>query len=567
MGNSSASIEPLFGGDLDPDDVPWVMLSYDPGRYYKGFHYYHELQVYSNRPDRVNTLTTPPCPPTADIHSNITDHDHIQKNVRSIQIRDGMTIEHLVKCLTDMYKGKITEADKVKILYNWLTAQNIKFSEFRLTHNFCSVDHQLQKLQDKKNSHAAFFSLLCYFAGIPCVILKGHVKREVSVLNGMSDNDIREWNAVFVDNQWRLVDSYWGRIYRSGINETDEFFLFTNPEHAKYSHFPNNSVWQLLEVPIKQHQFLEQPVLKPRFFQMKLEILNCTNGNIKCITNEEIKLIFLVKSKIKKDTKFCTAVSIHNRADKKWTFLKPVSANNEPVLKYSNRKTAVQNETDIGTLPTLDPKLTDNNIVRKSAKADRNDTITQVYLLITVSLPEAGYYKIEIIGRSNSALEYDRVAVYTIEVEDIGAPVEICNSPETTDESESEDIDKYGELASKNENVTERIQKIKVAHIVNIKSYKYPSYWIEQSIKALLILLGKQEKELTTWDKIKIHLKGDIIGQIKNFDQRSVSAEAIQKAKDILGKADIMESIHLSEDVAAVVYWMKAVFENVEIHS
>lgn len=751
MGNAT-SVSPMVESNSVSDNVPWVMVSYDPGPYYKGFRYYSYLQVYSNRPDLVCTLKVPPCQPTGDVHSNILNNEQLQTALREVRIKKNTTVEDLVHCLLGMYKdlhnGEISEADKVNILYSWLTVQNIDCADYALTHDFLTVIFHLQKLRDGKNSYAAFFSLLCYYAGIPCVIVKGHVK------NGgydyfkrfFSDKYIREWNAVFVDNQWRLVDSYWGRMYRYGIMTPEYFYLFTNPQHAKYSHFPENPKWQLLETPVTRNQFLKQPILTSRFFQMKLELVNQRSGKITC-TSKEVELIFHARLHLTRNSSFICAVSIRNETDRKWVFLKQLSHNAKIWFGSRSTESTVSSVLDVSSLRTFDPscdsKNTEQNIVQElpqnlsqnsgqelNANIDpivtdtaRDDNDLIEILSVNVKFHQAGNYKIEIIGTSESFVEYDRIAVYNIKVKsqaenlvlervctagpnanlskcgleavthtegyitseeeqnikfqfrihpqaftrNIKMTYKLTSITNATETSESplehgtklcskriepdlddtlkftvhldaigrfkldievmldnvnigtvmfyridtveglhcaavkklqkaidrgikeeieeaiknaesvkshKDVRKLFDKAfamfyrlKRNEEAVNRIQSLTRHHVGRIRSYTNPNPVIVNTIRAVLILLGKQKETLKTWAGIKVHLKDDIIKQIQKFEPDAVDIGVIRNAQAELGDEDSYSSVHQAEDVAALVKWMETVFDQPKLRA
>ena len=74
-----------------------------------------------------------------------------------------------------------------------------------------------------------------------------------------------EWNAVFVDGSWRLLDPFWGSCVKNQeghvTSNTSDWFLFTEPKQFLYSHLPEKPEWQLVEQPISKHDF-EKQVLK-----------------------------------------------------------------------------------------------------------------------------------------------------------------------------------------------------------------------------------------------------------------------------------------------------------------
>ncbi len=142
------------------------------------------------------------------------------------------------------------------------------------------------------------------------------------------------WNAVLIDDQWRIVDiacalqneqekhlSSWTLIDGEGIEqgsdssgethtvseETEEssenkpepvqttvefrqktrssasaFFFLTDPEEFIYSHMAMDEKWQLLQKPISLKEFEKMPFLKPFFFEVGLVM---TKNSHTCTVN------------------------------------------------------------------------------------------------------------------------------------------------------------------------------------------------------------------------------------------------------------------------------------------
>ena len=66
-----------------------------------------------------------------------------------------------------MLPDQTSDATKVRVLWKWLTSQNIHGTIYKLTEEFDEVEYQLQKLQKTGksggNTYAALFALLCAY--------------------------------------------------------------------------------------------------------------------------------------------------------------------------------------------------------------------------------------------------------------------------------------------------------------------------------------------------------------------------------------------------------------------
>lgn len=398
-----------MGNTLVEHRAPWVMVTYDPRPHYKNFVYNEKFDVFCNRTDLLDNLKVKPSPPTSSIKLNLDQTDVIQA-LQDLNTEDDMKVEELVNKLLQRccYRNRCsTEADKVRILFYWITAQNVKYSEYSLTVDFETVCYQLQRLQDGKNSYAAFFSLLCHYAGVPCVIIRGHVKGgRYEADKPLTDDLIREWNAVLVDSQWRFVDTFWGRIYHDQTITRDEWYLFPKPSHLIYTHFPENKKWQLLKTPITRDMFLRQPVLRRRFFQMNMQILSHSAGEVSC-SDGWLEVTFLLKARNTDSQEFCCVVSRHNNR-KIWEEER-LSENLCELHQLDCIKKMNSSEED-GTFQRGDPLNQEIPLNRySSCEADR-------VLTVKVRFLQTGYHKLEIVGRQSENEDFDWVAIYHVNV-------------------------------------------------------------------------------------------------------------------------------------------------------
>lgn len=122
--------------------------------------------------------------------------------------------------------------------------------------------------------YAALFDALATQADELAVVIVGDAK-----LSG-GPTQLHAWNAVFMEQQWYLMDVTWnsGTVSREKRLFSKRYsteFLFLPPDIMILNHFPQNEEWQLLTKPLSRVDFLRQPFnLRPKFFAHKLRIKN-----------------------------------------------------------------------------------------------------------------------------------------------------------------------------------------------------------------------------------------------------------------------------------------------------
>ena len=109
-----------------------------------------------------------------------------------------------------------------------------------------------------------------------------------------------QWNAVYCDGEWRVLDVFWASTCvigqrskewavvdidgemvdgeeEEGEGETkhqvNESFFLTDPDQMICTHLPDDPAWQLLPNPITQEQFETYAYIRERFFQLSMNML------------------------------------------------------------------------------------------------------------------------------------------------------------------------------------------------------------------------------------------------------------------------------------------------------
>jgi hypothetical protein len=109
------------------------------------------------------------------------------------------------------------------------------------------------------SGYAALFVALCRTIGIEAAEVSGKVR---------FNNVGHKWNAVRIKGSWQLLDITYMAAgagnAREGVGKPVSFYFLPDPELFVFSHFPNESKWQLLPRPITRREFeAVPPVLHP----------------------------------------------------------------------------------------------------------------------------------------------------------------------------------------------------------------------------------------------------------------------------------------------------------------
>jgi len=145
------------------------------------------------------------------------------------------------------------EKEIVEIFFFWI-ALHIQFDDETIQSNVLNYDHNTKNtLLSKKAICQEFAELLCelcYAVDIECEIILGRTKDYFNYTGERLLTPDHTWNAIKVINKWELIDVTWGSS--PGLNLR---YLFLDPIDFIEDHFPEDSIWQLIDDPITLDEF------------------------------------------------------------------------------------------------------------------------------------------------------------------------------------------------------------------------------------------------------------------------------------------------------------------------
>ena len=119
------------------------------------------------------------------------------------------------------------------------------------------------------------------------------------------------WNAVKIQDHWRLVDVTWDAGYVEGTAYHKRYgtgYLFADPQGFLHTHFPADAQWQLLQQPLTAEEFAALPFLDGRFFAQGLQLvttvrrLHPVGESVQFTLNVPENILLMAKLKGSSDT-------------------------------------------------------------------------------------------------------------------------------------------------------------------------------------------------------------------------------------------------------------------------
>ncbi len=199
-----------------------------------------------------------------------------------------------------------SEEERVRAFYTWIThnvyynhpaAMAIRNGVQRRTQIVNASSHG-QKNRARQLAETAFqtkvalcgglsqlFAELCSRTGIDARVVYGVSRIDVSEINEVRNLKDHAWNAVYVNDEWKLLDITWstGRRDRTTgkwIRKVDDYYFFTPPHIFNATHYPECSFWQLTEKAKSLQDFFNTPMLYREYFESGIDLREFEKGLI-----------------------------------------------------------------------------------------------------------------------------------------------------------------------------------------------------------------------------------------------------------------------------------------------
>lgn len=187
----------------------------------------------------------------------------IDKKMDAIPTSFSNSTDLIGKYITENFK---TEDDKIRAAFYW-TASNIKYdvdNMFDVNINETSQERIAKTLKTKTGicvDYANIFNNIVNAVGMKSVVVSGYTKQNERV-DGLS----HAWCAAKVDNKWYLFDPTWGTGYinnkdKKYTRNTNKSFFKIDPEIMIYSHMPFDYLWQFMDYPLTNKEFIDGVVV------------------------------------------------------------------------------------------------------------------------------------------------------------------------------------------------------------------------------------------------------------------------------------------------------------------
>ena len=203
------------------------------------------------------------------------------------------------------------DVEKVQAIYYWIT-NNIKYDYklFEKTKKKKSkskkVTKEKLKEQNKKEisktlsskkgicqQYSLLFQAMCDGIGIQSEIVTGYAKGASKIA---SLGEKHAWNAVYVGENWYLVDATFGAgyvdDYKKFVSLFDPSYFFSNPDAFKMNHHPKQARYQYTSSPLSKTEYKSNPGIGIGYFEYGIDMLSPNQGKYSVKKGEPIEISF-----------------------------------------------------------------------------------------------------------------------------------------------------------------------------------------------------------------------------------------------------------------------------------
>lgn len=171
------------------------------------------------------------------------------------------------------YDLKAAQSSSGVIAYSYTSEQDRQQKEAQFRQRF--AEKTLRSGKGVCQDYSSLFHVLCDATGLKCIDIAGTSKAHPANIGKLPQASDHQWNAVRINNQWKLIDVTWAS--GSVSTETGKFvadfndaYFFTEPEVFFLNHFPDDK--RLLLTDRTAKEFADLPLYYGPYIKADYEI-------------------------------------------------------------------------------------------------------------------------------------------------------------------------------------------------------------------------------------------------------------------------------------------------------
>ncbi|OFY87012.1 MAG: hypothetical protein A3F72_03305 [Bacteroidetes bacterium RIFCSPLOWO2_12_FULL_35_15] len=236
--------------------------------------------------DSLTTHTPTPSPTPTSIKEKKSTKKKIPKTLKPDEFhsldeyakKTPKQYEKDIHTLSDyLIKPATTDMEKVRVIFTWVATHVRYDADAFNSGNYpdYSAENVLSNKKAICEGYGNLFKALCEAAGFETEKIIGYAKGYGYNIGDKFTETDHAWNAVKIDNKWRLFDATWGSGYGTKKNgklvstlKFEPYWFNVNPKAFIFTHLPLESKWQMTGGSLTLDKYEMMPYLTESFFKL-----------------------------------------------------------------------------------------------------------------------------------------------------------------------------------------------------------------------------------------------------------------------------------------------------------
>lgn len=237
-------------------------------------------------------------------------------NASTIDDRGEKILSDIKEVALEVTSTATNDNEKTTEIFNWI-AQNIKYDTLGVKNNvwstYTSAEAIMIDTYDKRKGvctgYAYLFKRMLEYNGIKSEVISGYARNGLSTYSLAKPN--HDWNAVFIDNQWKLFDVTWASA--TDIEANDNPWYNVDPNKFILSHYPKQADLAFTDKKYTLNDFFSFPIYTTGYYTLGLEKETSFEGTYKA-TNNKVRIF------IKPQDHDNITAKVYSIVNKKWYY-------------------------------------------------------------------------------------------------------------------------------------------------------------------------------------------------------------------------------------------------------